>query len=97
MKPPVAVGVAEQPVFVLIEHSHLFLFFFLQTVEIVGVDEVVAGIIRRVYNDVIFDTSPVAGKVYKNSENRRKQGVSCGFRCISRCSIGPIKAQPERG
>ena len=47
---------------------------------------------RRFYKDVIFDTSPVAGKVYKNSENRRKQGVSCGFRCISRCSIGPIKA-----
>ena len=37
---------------------------------------------RRIYKDVIFDTSPVAGKVYKNSENRRKQGVSCGFRCI---------------
>ena len=36
--------------------------------------------IARVYKDVIFDTSPVAGKVYKNSENRRKQDVSCGFR-----------------
>lgn len=47
----------------------------------------------RIYKDVIFDTSPVAGKVYKNSENRRKQGVSCGFRCICRCSICPIRAQ----
>ena len=48
-----------------------------------------------VYKDVIFDTSPVAGKVYKNSENRRKQGVSCGFRCIVRCSIDPVRAQPR--
>lgn len=49
------------------------------------------------YKDVIFDTSPVAGKVYKNSKNRRKQGVSCGFRCICRCSIGPIRPCLERG
>ena len=54
-----------------------------------------APAMRRVYKDVIFDTSPVAGKVYKNSENRRKQGVSCGFRCICRCSICPIRAQPR--
>ena len=50
---------------------------------------------KAVYKDVIFDTSPVAGNVYKNSENRRKQGVSCGFRCICRCSIGTIRAQPR--
>lgn len=49
----------------------------------------------RIYKDVIFDTSPVAENVYKNSENRRKQGVSCGFRCICRCSIGTIRAQPR--
>ena len=49
---------------------------------------------KAVYKDVIFDTSPVAGNVYKNSENRRKQGVSCGFRCICRCSICPVRAQP---
>ena len=48
-----------------------------------------------IYKDVIFNTSPVAGKVYKNSENRRKQGVSCGFRCICRCSICPVIAQPR--
>ena len=53
------------------------------------------GTAGRIYKDVIFDTSPVAGKVYKNSENRRKQGVSCGFRCICRCSICPIRAQPR--
>ena len=52
-------------------------------------------VIPGFYKDVIFDTSPVAGKVYKNSENRMKQGVSCGFRCICRCSICPIRAQPR--
>ena len=32
------------------------------------IDEVfIARIIRRIYKDVIFDTGPVAGKVYKNS------------------------------
>ncbi len=55
----------------------------------------VVHLTKRFYKDVIFDTSPVAGKVYKNSENRRKQGVSCGFRCIVRCSIDPVRAQPR--
>lgn len=49
------------------------------------------------YKDVIFDTGPVAGKVYKNSENRRKQGVSCGFRCSCRYSISLTSSHPERG
>ena len=35
----------------------------------------------EIYEDLIFDTSPVAGKVYKSRESRRKQGVSCGFLC----------------
>lgn len=60
-----------------------------------NVSENIIHICGWVYKDVIFDTSPVAGKVYKNSENRRKQGVSCGFRCICRCSICPIRAQPR--
>ena len=41
-------------------------------------DEHTAGAAAGVYKDAVFDTSPVAGKVYKNSENRRKQGVFCG-------------------
>ena len=62
------------------------------------IDEVfIARIIRRIYKDVIFDTGPVAGKVYKNSENRRKQGVSCGFRCSCRYSISLTSSHPERG
>ena len=57
-------------------------------------DEIPFDTASRIYKDIIFDTSPVAGKMYKNSENRRKQGVSCGFRCICRCSICPVRAQP---
>ena len=56
-------------------------------------DEHTAGAAAGVYKDAFFDTSPVAGKVYKNSENRRKQGVFCGFRRICWCSICPISAQ----
>ena len=93
MKAPIAVGVLEETVIVFVVHPHLFIFFFLRAHEVVGIDEVIAGVVGRVYKDVIFDTSPVARKVYKNSENRRKQGVSCGFRCICRCSICPIRAQ----
>ena len=63
MEPSVGVGILEQAVFVLVIHSHLLVFFFLRTHEIVGIDEVVAGVVRRVYKNVIFDTSPVAGKV----------------------------------
>ncbi len=54
-------------------------------------------LVSGVYKDVIFDTGPVAGKVYKNSENRRKQGVSCGFRCSCRYSISLTSSHPERG
>ena len=48
MKTSVGVGILEQAVFVLVVHSHLLVFFFLRAHEIVGIDEVVAGIVRRV-------------------------------------------------
>ena len=48
MKPPVGVGILEQAVLVLVVHSHLRVFFFLRAHEIVGIDEVVAGVVRRV-------------------------------------------------
>lgn len=48
MKPSVGVGILEQTVFVLVVHSHLRVFFFLRAHEIVGVDEIVAGVVRRV-------------------------------------------------
>ena len=58
-----------------------------------GLNEYAAGAAGSGYKDVTFDDArPIVGKVYINSENSRKQGVSCSFRCISRCSIGPTKA-----
>jgi len=48
MESSVGVGVLEQAVFVLVIHSHLLVFFFLRAHEIVGIDEVVAGVVRRV-------------------------------------------------
>lgn len=48
MKASVGVGILEQAVFVLVVHSHLLVFFFLRAHEIVGIDEVVAGVVRRV-------------------------------------------------
>ena len=48
MEPSVGVGILEQAVFVLVIHSHLLVFFFLRAHEIVGVDEIVAGVVRRV-------------------------------------------------
>ena len=56
-----------------------------------------AVVLARVYKDVILDTGPVSGKVYKNSENRRKQGVSCGFRCSCRYSISLTSGHPGCG
>ena len=48
MKPSVGVGILEQAVFVLVVHSHLCVFFFLRAHEIIGIDEVVSGIVRWV-------------------------------------------------
>ena len=48
MKASVGVGILEQAVFVLVVHSHLLVFFFLRAHEIIGIDEVVAGVVRRV-------------------------------------------------
>ena len=57
MEPSVGVGILEQAVFVLVVHSHLLVFFFLLAHEIVGVDEVVAGVVRWVYKNAVFDTN----------------------------------------
>lgn len=40
--------------------------------KVARLDKHAARTTSGVYKNVIFDTSPVAGKVYKNSENRRK-------------------------
>ena len=51
MEAPVGIGVLEQTVFVLVVHSHLLVFFFLRAHEIIGVDKVVAGVVRRINVD----------------------------------------------
>ena len=56
MKFPVGVGVLEQTVFVLVVHPHLLVFLFLCAHEVVGVDEVVAGVVGRVYVPADIDT-----------------------------------------
>ena len=56
MKPPIGVSILEQSVFVLVEHAHLLVFFFLRAHEIIGIDEVVAGAVRWDYKDAFFDT-----------------------------------------
>ena len=57
MKPSVGIGVLEQAVVVLVVHSHLLVFFFLRAHEIIGIDEVVAGVVWRVYKNAVFDTN----------------------------------------
>ena len=57
MKPSIGVGILEQTVFVLVVHSHLRVFFFLRAHEIVGIDKIVAGVVRRVYKNAVFDTN----------------------------------------
>ena len=68
MEPSVGVGILEQAVFVLVVHSHLLVFFFLRAHEIIGIDEVVAGVIRRVYVPTDFDTKEKAFSGAKTAE-----------------------------
>lgn len=97
METPIAISVFEHTVTVFVYCTGRFIIIFMGLFEIIFVDKIITSIIRWIYKDVIFDTKQAAGKVYKNSENRRKQGVSCGFRCICRYSIGPIRPCLERG
>ena len=48
MEASVCIGILEQAVFVLVEHAHLLVFLFLRPHKIIGIDEVVARVIRRV-------------------------------------------------
>ena len=48
MESPVRIRVLEQAVLVLVVHPHLLIFLFLRAHEVVGVDEVVAGVVGRV-------------------------------------------------
>ena len=97
METTVTLGVLYHTIAVLIKLPTIGKVFICTLSKVILVNKVIAGVVRRIYKDVIFDTGPVAGKVYKNSENRRKQGVSCGFRCSCRYSISLTSSHPERG
>lgn len=72
MEPPVGVGVLEQPVVILVVHSHLLVFLFLRAHEVVGIDEVIAGVVGRVYVPADFDTKEKALSGAKAAEKGLK-------------------------
>ena len=72
MKASIAVGVLEQAVFILIVHPHLLVFLFLGAHEVVGIDEVVAGVVGRVYVPTDFDTKEKALSGAKAAEKGLK-------------------------
>ena len=72
MEPPVGVSVLEQAVVVLVVHPHLLVFFFLRTHEVVGIDEVIAGVVGRVYVPTDFDTKEKALSGAKAAEKGLK-------------------------
>ena len=47
---------------------------------------------RTIYKNVIFDTKPVAGKVYKNSENRTFLAVFAVFVVIRLAPSDPTRS-----
>ena len=72
MKSPIGVGVLEQAVVILVVHPHLLVFLFLGAHEVIGIDEVVAGIIGRVYVPTDFDTKEKALSGAKTAEKGLK-------------------------
>ena len=47
---------------------------------------------RRLYKDIIFDTKPIARKVYKNSENRTFLAVFAVFVVIRLAPSDPTRS-----
>ena len=98
MKPSVGIGILEQAGFVLIIHSHLRIFFFLRAHEIIGIDEVVAGVVWRVYQDAMFDTKK---KSLLRCVNTEKDLILLDFHGIchlwkpSSCSIVSVFYPPR--
>ena len=72
MKSSVGVGILEQAIFILVVHPHLLVFLFLCAHEVVGVDEVVAGVVGRVYVPTDFDTKEKALSGAKAAEKGLK-------------------------
>ena len=72
MKPPVALRVLNQPVFVLVVHPGLFVLLLLAALELVPIDKVVAGVVGRVYVPTDFDTKEKALSGAKAAEKGLK-------------------------
>ena len=53
---------------------------------------IIPGVVRWIYKNVIFDTKPVAGKVYKNSENRTFLAVFAVFVVIRLAPSDPTRS-----
>lgn len=60
--------------------------------KIVLIYKVVSRIVRRIYKDIIFDTKPIARKVYKNSENRTFLAVFAVFVVIRLAPSDPTRS-----
>ena len=56
MKATIALGIFKQLVVILVIYPGLFVLLLLAALELVPVDEVVAGVVRRVYVPTDFDT-----------------------------------------
>ena len=65
----------------------------LRVIDIIVVDPaLVAGVVGRIYKDIIFDTKPIARKVYKNSENRTFLAVFAVFVVIRMAPSDPTRS-----
>jgi hypothetical protein len=65
----------------------------LRVIDIIVVDPaLVAGVVWRIYKDIIFDTKPIARKVYKNSENRTFLAVFAVFVVIRLAPSDPTRS-----
>ena len=60
--------------------------------KVILVNKVVTRIVRRIYKDIIFDTKPIARKVYKNSENRTFLAVFAVFVVIRLAPSDPTRS-----
>ena len=68
MKPSVAVGIFEQSVAVLVHLPGFFAVFLLALRKIIPIDEIIAGVVGRVYVPADFDTIEKAFSRAKTTE-----------------------------
>ena len=72
MKPSVGIGIFEQAVAFLTPLSALNLPLFALHLKIIGIDKVVAGVVRRVYKNAVFDTTEKSLLRHINAEKGLK-------------------------